>query len=102
MATAVLAWWQAQPGAGDQIATLLHRLRRASLTEPGCHGYEIHRSSEDADRFFLYELYDDRTAYEAHVDSDHFAELAREQGFPLLADRSREFFELISSGTDRA
>jgi quinol monooxygenase YgiN len=62
----------------------------------------VHRSPDDADLFLLYEVYDDTAAYEAHANSEHFAELARERGFPLLADRRREFYELVSDGTEPA
>ncbi len=102
MATAVFAWWQARPGRGPEVEQLLLELRSRSLDEPGCRAYEVHRDPDDGDRFLLYEVYDDEAAYEAHADSPHFAELAKERGFPLLADRRREFYTRVSDGAGSA
>ena len=43
--------------------------------EPGCLRFDVHRSSEDAHRFFLYEIYADEAAfYEAHRAAPHYAQ----------------------------
>jgi len=49
---------------------------RASLaTEPGCRQFDVCREPADAALFFLYELYDDETAIQAHLRSPHFLQL---------------------------
>lgn len=42
--------------------------------EPGCKQFDVCLSCEQFDSIFLYELYDDRAAFEVHLASDHFAE----------------------------
>ena len=46
---------------------------RASLAnEPGCRQFDVCRDPADASLFFLYELYDDEAAIQAHLKSAHF------------------------------
>ena len=40
-------------------------------TEPGCRQFDVCVEA-DTGRTFLYELYDDRAAFEAHLASAHF------------------------------
>ena len=49
---------------------------RASLdTEPGCRQFDVCRDPADAALFFLYELYDDEAAIQAHLQSPHFLQM---------------------------
>ena len=49
---------------------------RASLdTEPGCRQFDVCRDPADAALFFLYELYDDEPAIQAHLRSPHFLQM---------------------------
>lgn len=49
---------------------------RASLdTEPGCRQFDVCRDPTDATLFFLYELYDDEPAIQAHLRSPHFLQM---------------------------
>ena len=49
---------------------------RASLdTEPGCRQFDVCRDPDDASLFFLYELYDDEAAIQAHLRSPHFLQM---------------------------
>ena len=44
-----------------------------SLTrEVGCHHFDVCFDSSDKSRVFLYELYTDKAAFEAHLKTDHF------------------------------
>jgi len=40
--------------------------------EPGCRHFDVCVSPRDPCTVFLYELYDDRAAFDAHLASDHF------------------------------
>ncbi|MDA7425403.1 putative quinol monooxygenase [Thalassococcus lentus] len=40
--------------------------------EPGCHRFDVCTDSDRSDEIFLYELYTNRAAFEAHLASDHF------------------------------
>ncbi len=41
-------------------------------TEPGCRRFDVCRDPADPALFFLYELYDDEAALDAHLHSTHF------------------------------
>ena len=41
--------------------------------EPGCLRFDVSAAADDPNRFFLYELYTDAAAFEAHKASPHFA-----------------------------
>lgn len=47
-----------------------------SLREPGCRRFDV-CFSEDGQRCFLYELYTDRAAFDAHLATPHFLEFNR-------------------------
>ncbi|MBS1176730.1 MAG: antibiotic biosynthesis monooxygenase [Proteobacteria bacterium] len=49
---------------------------QASLdTEPGCRQFDVCRDPADPALFFLYELYDDEAAIQAHLRSPHFLQV---------------------------
>ena len=41
-------------------------------TEPGCRQFDVCRDPGDPQLFFLYELYDDAAAFDAHCRTGHF------------------------------
>ena len=46
---------------------------RASVEdEPGCHQFDVCVAPNDPAHFFLYELYTDRAAFDAHLAAPHF------------------------------
>jgi len=48
---------------------------RASLEkEPGCQRFDVCSDPSDAGKILLYELYTDRTAFEAHLAAPHYLE----------------------------
>lgn len=46
------------------------RISRES--EPGCRRFDVCRDSAQPEHVFLYELYDDRAAFDAHLAAAHF------------------------------
>jgi (4S)-4-hydroxy-5-phosphonooxypentane-2,3-dione isomerase len=52
--------------------------RDSRETEPGCRQFDVCRDPADPSLFFLYELYDDAAAVEAHLASAHFKVFAAE------------------------
>ena len=54
------------PNREEEAMHLFTRMTEASLREPGCRMYQVHRSRQEPRRFFLYEQYDDEKALEAH------------------------------------
>jgi quinol monooxygenase YgiN len=93
MTYVVAATWVAKPGSGDRVAEILQMMLEPSRAEPGCRGYWAHRSVEDENTFFLYEIYDDPEAYEAHTDTPHFTRHVSGEAVHHLERRERQFFE---------
>ncbi len=92
----VIARYRAEPGRGDEVAELLVPHIAATRAEPGCRGFLVNRSTEDADRFVLYEQYVDEAAFEAHRESPHFARYVLGGVVPLLAEREWERYTLVA------
>ena len=47
---------------------------RASVAdEPGCSQFDVGVDPQDGTRIFLYEIYDDLAAFEAHMRTPHYA-----------------------------
>jgi quinol monooxygenase YgiN len=93
MAYVVSALWQAKEGCEERIAEIMRELAGPSRAEPGCLFYQPHRSPQDSRLFYLYEQYADEAAYKAHMDSEHFTRLVKDEAIPqLLQSRERAFY----------
>jgi quinol monooxygenase YgiN len=100
MAYVVAAKWRAHPGKTDRLLAVIQEMTPPSRAEAACLFYQAQRSEEDPDLFFLYEQYADEAGYEAHMASEHFTRLVKQEAIPeLLADRERAFYTTI--GDDR-
>jgi quinol monooxygenase YgiN len=47
-----------------------------AVKEPGCREFNIHVSAKDPNHVFLYEVYDNAAALDAHRNTDHFKKYA--------------------------
>jgi quinol monooxygenase YgiN len=100
MAYVVAAKWRAHPGKAERLREVIEEMTPPSRAEPGCLFYQAQRSEEDPDLFFLYEQYADQAGYEAHMVTEHFTRLVKQEAIPdLLAARERDFY--ITIGDDR-
>lgn len=86
----VLARWQVDATALDDVLALLPDLRRASLAEPGCLGYEVFRSVDAAHVLLLVERYRDQAAIDAHRASPHYRDVVVARIVPRLLQRQVE------------
>lgn len=67
---AVTVRFQIKPGQMQAFLPLMIQNARTSReTEPGCQQFDV---CKDGDTVFLYEIYDDRAAFDVHLQSDHF------------------------------
>ena len=96
MGFAIAVTWVAKPGEDARIAEVLAALEAASRAEAGVQTFTAHRDLDDPATFFIYELYDDRAAHAAHMETDHFKRLVLEEGLPRLARRERLFMSLLT------
>lgn len=59
---------------------IIENARASREDEPGCRQFDVCRDPQDASVFFLYELYDDEAAIQAHLQSPHFLRMNAETG----------------------
>ena len=96
MAYVVAAKWRAHPGKAERLQEVIQEMTPPSRAEPGCLFYQAQRSETDPDLFFLYEQYSGEAGYEAHMETEHFTRLVKQEAIPdLLAAREREFYNTI-------
>jgi len=70
---AVCVTFKIKDGAMDQFMPLMHANAQLSLqTEPGCRQFDVLTDTSKPAQVFLYELYTDRAAFDAHLASTHF------------------------------
>jgi quinol monooxygenase YgiN len=89
---ALAVTWEAKEGEADTVADVLRRMADAVQAEPGTLLFWPHRSAENERVFFVYELYVDEAAFQAHQQTDHFKSLVLGQALPRLARRERVQF----------
>lgn len=53
-------------------AAITENARASREGEPGCRQFDVCRDPNDPQLFFLYELYNDQAAIDAHLRSAHF------------------------------
>ena len=60
------------PGQVDNFLAALKENGVASVKEPGCRQLDITVSQKDANHVFIFEVYDNAAAAEAHTATEHF------------------------------
>jgi quinol monooxygenase YgiN len=96
MAYVVCAKWTAKEGMEDRLEQICSEMTEPSRAEPGNLFYQAQRSPDNRRLFFLYEQYEDEAGYEAHMASEHFTRLVKEEAIPnILESREREFYETL-------
>ena len=58
--------------AAEFLALIRENARTSLQVEQGCRQFDVCHDPEDPAYVFLYELYDDRAAFEAHLATEHF------------------------------
>ncbi|MDJ0638373.1 MAG: putative quinol monooxygenase [Paracoccaceae bacterium] len=65
--------FQVKSGCEERFLTEMQRNAATSLSdEPGCHRFDVAIGEDGPGEVFLYELYTDRAAFDAHLSSAHF------------------------------
>lgn len=76
-----------------QAAGFLERVRRQAAdslaAEPGCRRFDVCHDPARPGMVFLYEIYDDRAAFDAHLASHHFRAFDAEAG-PVTLEKTVE------------
>ncbi|MDH5246855.1 MAG: antibiotic biosynthesis monooxygenase [Betaproteobacteria bacterium] len=58
------------------LPLMLDNARRSRAEEPGCRQFDVSVDDTRQDIVYLYEVYDDRAAFDAHLASPHFVSFA--------------------------
>lgn len=70
---AVVVTFEIAEGAIEAFMPAMTANARTSLAnEPGCHRFDVCTDPARPSEVFLYELYTDRAAFDAHLQSPHF------------------------------
>lgn len=97
----IIVDFRLKPNNRPRFRRLVDANAVASLgSEPGCRRFDVLEPKGEADRLVLYEIYDDRAAFEAHLRTPHFA--AFEAGTAaMVAVKTVTEFDLVCDGTRR-
>jgi len=69
----IIVDFEIEPDRLTEFLPLMRENAAASVRdEPGCQQFDICHDPDSPHHIFLYEIYDDRAAFEAHLASPHF------------------------------
>jgi quinol monooxygenase YgiN len=85
----VIAQYTVRAGEEGRVEAALTTMRTLSRAEPGNLDYQVLRDPRQPGLFVLYERYTGETAFQAHLDSDHFGTWLKGQVLPFLDQRTR-------------
>ena len=74
---------------------MLENARASRETEPGCRRFDVCVDPKEKTIVFLYELYDDRAAFDAHLATAHFKRFDPAVA-PMLASKAVRLLSLVS------
>lgn len=95
----IIVNFRLKPGARATFRQLVEDNARASArAEPGCRRFDVLEPAGEPDIVTLYEIYDDRAAFDAHVRSAHFASFHAASG-DLIAEKSVTEYDLVCEGS---
>jgi quinol monooxygenase YgiN len=95
----ILVDFHLKPGAKAAFMRLINDNARASCRdEPGCRRFDVLAVPNEADRIVLYEIYDDRAAFDAHLKTRHFAQF-NEASVALVATKAVTEMSLVCEGS---
>lgn len=57
---------------GEFMPAMQANASESVASEPGCHQFDVCVSLDDPNRIFLYEVYEDARAFQAHLATPHF------------------------------
>lgn len=82
----------------ERFLALISENARQSRQEPGCRAFDICTAQDEETRIFLYEVYDDESAFEAHLQSAHYRTFAAND-LRFLSKTRIEKFNLLAGVT---
>ena len=82
----IIAPIQIKEGCKEEfVKALLPNAQAAANTEPGCLRFDVIQDAGDTNRLWVYEIYVDEAAFQAHQSSEHYLKAIETMG-PMRAD----------------
>lgn len=98
----IIVDFQLKPGARDAFRRLIDENATASArSEPGCRRFDVLEPIGQSDRIVLYEIYDDRAAFDAHCKTAHFGAFNTASA-PYVRDKKISEYDLVCAGSQAA
>ena len=95
MPYAVTVVFNLKPGTQDAFMPhILNNARCSVRDEPGCRQFDVCTDPAAPDTVFLYELYDDLAAFEAHQQMPHYLETGPKIG-DMIANKTLKTYEKV-------
>jgi len=92
----VLARFEIQKGKEEQAVAAVTRMAEAvKAVEPGCLAYTVNQGQVNAQEIYVYEVYADKPAFDAHRKTPHMREL--QAAFDDCLDRASFNVELLNT-----
>jgi quinol monooxygenase YgiN len=92
---AVTVRLEVDPAHLEAFLPLMHENAQASLAdEPGCHRFDVCTDPARPGEVFLYELYTDGAAFDAHLQTPHFKAFDAAAGPMILGRQLRSYAEV--------
>jgi autoinducer 2-degrading protein len=96
---AIIVDFRLKPGARKEFRRLVDANARASARrEAGCRRFDVLEPAGENDRVVLYEIYNDRDAFDTHKRSEHYARFDSE-GSTMVVSKSVTQCELVCEGS---
>lgn len=80
----------------DFMALMIDNAKRSLSVEPGCQRFDVCKHPERTNEVFLYEIYEDAAAFDAHKKMPHYLEFS-ESVEPMVTSKSVQTYSLIES-----
>lgn len=81
-------------GKGDEYQERFKGLAAMVRKDPGTITYVLNRSTQDPDKFFVFEQYEDQEALKYHASTEHF-QAYRQETADLVKNRNVGFYEEV-------
>lgn len=79
----------------DFLPAMLENAATSLEKEPACHQFDVCLNPDRRDEIYLYELYTNRAAFEAHLESAHFKSFDAHVA-PMIAAKSLRTLTRVS------
>jgi quinol monooxygenase YgiN len=78
---------------GEFMPLMLDNAEKSRTLEPGCDRFDVLSPDGGGHHVFLYEIYSDKAAFDAHLKTEHFLQF-NERSAPLLKGKTIDRFNI--------